>query len=322
MPDSTTLTLGSVVFVDFQIPDSIPWGGEQKVVTHKLLGDLRTIDATGRDDADLEWSGVFLGETALDDARALDAMRIGGQPQTLSWDELSYSVIVHSFRPEYRKGNYIPYKITCAVVSDLSAPPAGASDPTTDDMVSDDMDTCSGLVTTVNDPTLSGLFGTFQSAVSSVTAVTSIASASAAQLTSMLTPLSAVQGQVSSLLGTATAAVTDLPGFAGVQPGAPGPQNAAALVAAAQAMTSLDPLNQLTSYLGRIQTNVSAVGASGSEIPVAGGDLYTLAASEYGSPAGWTTIAQANGLTDPVLTGPQTIRIPPIAQPTDGVPNY
>jgi nucleoid-associated protein YgaU len=84
-------------------------------------------------------------------------------------------------------------------------------------------------------------------------------------------------------------------------------------------MVSLDPLNQLQSYLGRVATNLSAVGASGSEIPVAGGDLYTLAADQYGDAAAWPTIAQANGMTDPTIQGVQSIRIPPIEQPTDGV---
>lgn len=316
MADATTLTLGSVTFADFQIPDSIAWGGDQKTVIHDLVGDKRVIDVMGREDADLEWSGIFLGKTALDDARSLDAMRIGGQPQALAWDELSYSVIIKSFRPDYRKRNYIPYRIICEVISDRSQPAAGASDPTTDDMVGDDMDTCSGLVSDVGDSTLTGLFGTLQSAVS---AVTSIASATTGQLASMLDPLGVVQGQVSNLQNAAMNVVTDLPGFAGVQVGIPGEQSAMALSASASAMISLDPLNQLSSFLGRIQTNLSAVGASGSEVPVAGGDLYALAASEYGDPSGWTTIAQANGLTDPVITGLQTIRVPPIEQSTDGV---
>ena len=316
---ATTLTLGSVTFTDFQIPDSIAWGGDQKTVVHKLVGDKRIIDVMGRDDADLEWSGTFLGETALDDARALDAMRIGGQPQSLTWDELSFSVIVKSFRPEYRKSNWISYRITCEVISDQSQPVSGADDPTTDDMVADDMGTCSDLVSNVGDDTLTGLFSTFQAAVSAVTTVASIASASSAQLGSMLAPLSAVQARVTSLQAAAMNVVTDLPGFAGVQVGVAGEQSASALSASATAMVSLDPLNQLGSFLGRIQTNLSAVGASGSDIPVAGGDLYALASAQYGDPSGWTTIAAANGLTDPVITGVQTVRVPPIEQPTDGV---
>ena len=59
---TTTVTLGGFAFQDFEVPERIPAGGEQMLAIHKLVGGRRVIDAMGRDDAALEWSGYFLGD--------------------------------------------------------------------------------------------------------------------------------------------------------------------------------------------------------------------------------------------------------------------
>jgi hypothetical protein len=41
-----------------------------------------------------------------------------------------------------------------------------------------------------------------------------------------------------------------------------------------------------------------------------GGSLYQIAAEQLGSAMQWINIAQANGITDPNLTGPTTLIIP------------
>jgi nucleoid-associated protein YgaU len=41
--------------------------------------------------------------------------------------------------------------------------------------------------------------------------------------------------------------------------------------------------------------------------------LYDVAAQHYGDGSKWQAIAQANGLTDPNLTGINTLTIPAIA---------
>ena len=47
------LTLGGVVFADFEIPDSINFGGEQVLSVHQLPGGTRVIDALGPSDAEI-----------------------------------------------------------------------------------------------------------------------------------------------------------------------------------------------------------------------------------------------------------------------------
>jgi hypothetical protein len=45
-------------------------------------------------------------------------------------------------------------------------------------------------------------------------------------------------------------------------------------------------------------------------ITVVGGTLFRVAADELGDATQWLRIAQANGLSDPMLSGVVTLRIP------------
>jgi len=54
---------------------------------------------------------------------------------------------------------------------------------------------------------------------------------------------------------------------------------------------------------------------------IAGGNLFQIAAAQLGDATQWIRIAQLNGLQDPMLNGPMTLRIPPIdATASGGVP--
>ena len=55
------------------------------------------------------------------------------------------------------------------------------------------------------------------------------------------------------------------------------------------------------------------------QITVAGGNLYAIAAQEYGNAMGWVQIAQANGLTDPQITGTVTLTSPVFDGDASGV---
>ena len=45
-------------------------------------------------------------------------------------------------------------------------------------------------------------------------------------------------------------------------------------------------------------------------ITVAGGNLFRIAAEELGDATQWIRIAQLNGLSDPMLSGVITLRLP------------
>ncbi|MHB1303029.1 MAG: hypothetical protein ACYCZB_06085 [Acidiphilium sp.] len=56
---------------------------------------------------------------------------------------------------------------------------------------------------------------------------------------------------------------------------------------------------------------------SESTVTVAGGNLFSVAAVHLGDATQWIRIAQANGLSDPVLSGLVTLILPPV-DPTKG----
>lgn len=112
------LVLGPVAFADFEIPEQIRFGGNQRLAVHQLPGGRRVIDALGRDDREICWSGAFTGEDATARARLLDALRVHGRPLALTWDVFFYSVAIASFDVDYCKNWWIPYRIACTVLRD------------------------------------------------------------------------------------------------------------------------------------------------------------------------------------------------------------
>lgn len=112
------LLLGPVLFQNFELPTSINWGGTQSLNIHRLPGGARVIDAMGRNDAEISWTGIFSGSESALRARAIDLMRADGSLWPLTWDSYFYSVIVSNFEADYRRPNWIPYRIACTVLRD------------------------------------------------------------------------------------------------------------------------------------------------------------------------------------------------------------
>ncbi len=113
-----TLLLGPVLFRDFELPGQITWGGKQRLAVHHLPGGRRVIDAMGRDDAAIVWSGTFSGADAGERARLLDLMCAEGAAWPLVWGRFLYTVIVQDFSVAYERANWMPYRIVCAVLRD------------------------------------------------------------------------------------------------------------------------------------------------------------------------------------------------------------
>jgi len=112
------LLLGPIVFQDFEIPSGINFGGRQRLAVHRLPGGSRVIDALGRDDAEISFSGIFSGSNATLRARGLDELRVAGVVLPLTWDVFFYTVLIVDFRADYRSGQWIPYNIVCTVLQD------------------------------------------------------------------------------------------------------------------------------------------------------------------------------------------------------------
>lgn len=306
---------GDFAFADTEVPEKIAFGGDQQLAVHELVGGARVVDAMGRSDAPLEWSGIFVGGQALARARTLDAMRVDGLPLVLAWSELAYSVVIKSFRADFERRYQIPYTISCTVVKDRTSPGAGMA-VNVDDAIRGDMTTANTLGVQVGDATLTGLLGTLGAAVGSVS---SFAKATQSTINSVLAPVGAVTAQVNTLIASSANTIANIATVGGIVPNNPLPQQAAKLTGQVVAMTQLPVLYQLQSVVGRIGANVVSVGAPGQQVVTAGGNLFQLAAANYGDASEWTGIARANGLTDPQLAGVNTIKIPALPEGAKGV---
>lgn len=302
-----TLTLGDISFAGMEVPESINGGGSQTLVKQTLIGGTRVIDAMGRDDAPIAWSGIFMGASAVSRAQYLDSMRIAGQAITLTYGSANYTVVISKFNYDYKLSVYIPYSIECEVVSDNVTASTPGVVPSVDDQMDSDQSAMDGLVAGQGDGILSGLTGTLDTAISTVS---TFANASQAVIASVLNPLTAVQGRVNTLMESAVNTAQNVSTAGGVLPNNPIAQNVASLAAQVTAFQTQAQMAQLGGVVGRIAQNTVSVATNTKTITVGGGNLMTIAANQYGDPTSWTAIAKANGLSDPQLVGLQNLIIP------------
>lgn len=311
-PD-TTVNLGQFQFALFEIPEKISFGGSQRLTVHELVGGVRVIDAMGRADKPLEWTGLFQGPNATERAKFLDTMRAQGLAQTLTFGKLAYSVIVRDFSADYERFYQIPYTISCEVIADLANPVTSLPQPSIDSDILTDYGSAVTLANAVGDSSLSSLLANVGAAIA---AVSSFANASRSILGGVRSPLALVAARISTLLIGSSAVLGGVSTFGGV---APGVFSAASLAGQVANMTGMNSLLQLSSTVGRMSANLGAVSSSPVQVTTAGGNLFAIAQQKYGDASAWTGIAKANNLTDPFVQGVQTLSIPPTADSSDGV---
>lgn len=329
MADKVVVKLGDFVFTTPEVPEHIPFGGDQRLVVHKLVGGDRVIDALGRDDAPLTWSGLLYGKKAIDRAKLLDGYRIKGEPHTLTWSKFRYRVVVRRFLPDFEQAWQIPYTITCEVVKDEAAlikkkpkakevTEAGAG---LEEAVKSDLAGALALATEIGDAVLSTAMDAVDGALS---VVGDIASAAGSVIDTVLTPLAAAQQRVTTLIAQAGNTVANVSTLGGLLPANTISQNAQALSVQALGFTTQGKLYEMRSKLGRMDVGLSqaiGLGSAVQSVTKVGGDLFSLAADVYGDAAEWVSIAAANDKTDPVIEGEEELKIPVNPSGTGGVPD-
>lgn len=318
MQADTFLTLGDFTFAKTEIPEKIRFGGEQALVTHELVGGVRVVDSMGRLDAPIEWSGLFFGQGAKERAQYLDGLRVAGKVLNLTWRGFDFDVVIKSFTADYERWYQMPYSISCIVVKDNFLPTTWIADAGIDDLITNDMAEVNGLSSLIGDGALSSLVGTLNTAISGVS---SFAKAAQSTISTVLTPLAEVQSRVSILTASVGNTISNVSTMGGILPNNPISTQAAKLTQQVTAMQQLPQLYNLQSVLGRMGGNLGSIGSSGKQSTVAGGNLFSMASKEYGDASAWTTIAKANGLTDPQLTGINTLTIPTNPDASNGVMN-
>lgn len=243
------LVLGSVTFAGYEIPEHMPFGGEQRVHVHKLVGGERVVDAMGPDDADIVWSGRFQGGDAVGRARQLDRLRKSGAEVSLSWMGLFYRVIVTHFRAQTERFYQVPYEIGCTVIEDPSSGLGSALAATLDSLVAGDLTAAAALP----------LSDAPETAVASLqTAVTTAGALQGADPTTLAPVLTAADAASTSLGSAVTASdvLINTASVGGVTAGGFPPDMATGLLAQVVQVQTETALLDAQALIGRVNVNL------------------------------------------------------------------
>lgn len=306
----TTLQLGDFVFAAYEIPESINFGGAQKLVAHKLPGGKRVVQSMGRDDAPLAWSGLFTGQNATARAKYLDYLRAAGKPLTLTWSSFKYSVVIEDFNAKYEREWQIPYSISCMVVADLASPVKQPVESGYEKAIWGDNDTAQALGAQIGDGPLSSLLSMMDSAIKGVSSFANLATST---MNSILGPVAAVMGRVQQLQASVGNTLISVGSLGGMVPNSSVAQMASRMASQMNVTSQSSLLSQLSSVTGRITTNLNLVsgGAGAAQTASAvGGTFYEKAASLYGDATKGPALAKVNGSADMNISGIQTIKTP------------
>ncbi len=285
-PGKYPLSLGSVTFSTEETPQKLSIGsGDQQLVVHFLPGGGRIVQDFGNSAAEVTWTGRFFGPNIAPRVQQLRTYRISGQPQTLSFKSERYLVKIKSFDPGYR-GGFNEYKITCVVIQDQNGAFSVAS-------------------TTSVDQQVAALQSQAQTQNNAIIAIDQTGSASYQQsLTNLQASIAQYTPLASNVVPGATAILTQL---------------AEAVGAVTTYQSSISSTSEQTPYVVGLLASLNAIGANVQSsqaiatVQTIGGDLFTVAATQYGDVSQAFNLAAANGLVHPLLpsTVVQTIAIPP-----------
>jgi len=191
------LTLGPVTFANYEIPPSINFGGAQALSVKQLVGGMRVVDAMGRIDDDITWSGLFFGSTATFRARYLDYLRVQGNPMPLTWSQFNYQVVIKDFKCNFERTYQLSYTITVQVIQDLNKPfptllPVGYNDAISNLLVE-----ANDLANAIANPSISNDLAILSAAIN---ALPSVVDASQAQIADLLADIATTQGAVTAAI--------------------------------------------------------------------------------------------------------------------------
>lgn len=160
-----TVTLDDYEFEHVEVPEVIPWGGDQMLVSHQLIGGARKVSTLGRNDMKLTFRGKFRGEAALNRAQYLDTLRVEGKTHAFRWDNFSYLVVIESFQANYTAYWDLPFEMTLLVVDDLTKPVNQFYPAFFNDQITAYMDQALFLSNEIQDPSIGGAIGALNATV-------------------------------------------------------------------------------------------------------------------------------------------------------------
>lgn len=315
----TVLRLGEFEFQGMEVPDALGLGGAQVLAKHWFPGGAKTVQALGADHAPIGWAGLFLGETALDRARYLDFLRCQGGELQFTVFDLTYTVVIERFQFSAERFYKVPYQISLEVVSDDSQPQRTIAPASFDTAIQDDSYAMLGLGDLIGDGPLSAALASLDGAIGTVS---SFAKANGAVIQSVINSVGAVSSRVALLTASAENTLLSATTLGGVLPSNPLSASVANMAAQLTVTNRYPLLLNINSLATRMTRNVGMANLQSSTRTrqVAGGNLFDIAAREYGDATRWTAIAEASGLDDTVVSGLQTLLVPANPQDSGGVP--
>ena len=309
-PAVTRLMLGEFEFLEFEVPQRMVIAGRQKTVQHQLIGGQRIVDVLGTEYEPLTWSGIITGSYAGERVSALERMRDAGHPVVLTLDDYRFTVVITSFSPVYEFAWRRPYTIEVAVVRNEGAPHrVDALTGALQGLINSDLSRALGLSKIINIDTVTE---TVQHLHQAVKQVSDFAHTSVEQVQAVVRPLIAARNIIQHELAVLEAAASEITTLGGLIPGHPVSRTVSNLLTQLEHATRIPALYHLQDVLGRINKNIhTGQTADGVRaVTLSGGNLYQVASEQYGDASKWTSIAAANELTDPQLSGIQTLTIP------------
>jgi hypothetical protein len=198
------LTLGQVTFTNFEIPESINFGGSQALAEKRFVGGRRDIHAMGGFDGDISWSGLMFESTASFRAQFLDNMRIAGAALPLTWGIFNYLVVIKEFNANFERSYQIPYSITCTVIQNLNNPlpvllPVGYNDAILNILAE-----LNDLALLIANPSVSSAMALVAAAINDIP---SIANATTTALIPLISAIESAQVVVAGAITTTSAGI-------------------------------------------------------------------------------------------------------------------
>lgn len=307
---ATRLILGDFEFLDFELPERIIIPGRQKTVTHQMIGGRRLVDVLGVEYDPFTWSGIFTGDTTSSRVSMLEQMRDAGETLTMTLSGYSFDVVITEFSPVYEFEYRRPYSITLAVVQRNDSPLQTHSlTGALNALIDSDIGQALNLSSVINVDAVTSAVSAVQTAVSTVK---DYATATVDQVQAVVRPIIAAQQIVQTSISSIENSLGEITTLGGIIPGNPISKTVSNVLAQADGMTRLPALYNLGSVLERVNKNVrTGQTANGvKNVTLSGGNLYQVAADNYGDARYWESLATVNNLTDPQLTGINTIVVP------------
>lgn len=249
------VTLGGFVFDDTEVPQKIPYGGQQVLAVQKMIGGARQINLLGPDPKDITWSGTIRSADQQDRAATLLQMMVSGKTLPLVWGEEYLQVVIRSFLP-VSEAFFINYSITCCVVQDFANAVVGGQ-PDVLSSLADDAFSALGLAPS-DLPGLTASMGQLQNAVSAV----SILAPGSSAFANVINATGAAQAALTGAQAAANGNLLGLTNAAATGSGLLGTSNATSAInqmgGVVQAAGDLGAATQSLSFVNRMSQNLGA----------------------------------------------------------------